>query len=185
MAERLLLQALEDQRPEHRISLRQTRAQAAARRLEFELLRFLRHEAAQDTLFEPEHLESPSATATRPSRSSSGINVRGRIDRVDVWDGYALVRDYKTGRSVDRYKVASWRAERVLQAPLYMMALRHLLPDKKVAGGVYTPLGGDKRTSARAGRRGVQAGAGERLRSQRLAARGRVRRAHRCRARRA
>jgi ATP-dependent helicase/DNAse subunit B len=75
-----------------------------------------------------------------------GVSVRGRIDRVDTWNGYALVRDYKTGRNVDRYKVASWADQRVLQAPLYMMVVERLL-GLKPAGGVYTPLGGESRSS--------------------------------------
>jgi RecB family exonuclease len=75
-----------------------------------------------------------------------GLYVRGRIDRVDTWNGHALVRDYKTGSSVDRYKVASWRAERTLQAPVYMLAIERER-GLKAAGGVYTPLGGKDRRS--------------------------------------
>ena len=73
--------------------------------------------------------------------------MNGRIDRVDTWNGYALVRDYKSGRAV-RYKVASWRDERVLQAPLYMIVLERMFDGQlQPAGAVYTPLGGSDRTS--------------------------------------
>ena len=56
-AERILLAALSERRGEFLLSPNQTRVRAAVRRLEFDLLRYLRHEAASDSLFEPEHLE--------------------------------------------------------------------------------------------------------------------------------
>ena len=68
--------------------------------------------------------------------------MRGRIDRVDVNDGMALVIDYKTGRSVDRYKVASWEPENRFQAALYMLVVERLL-GLRAAGGVYVALGSD------------------------------------------
>ena len=46
-AERLLLEALRENQGEFRLSPEQTRVRAAVRRLEFDLLRYLRHEAAQ------------------------------------------------------------------------------------------------------------------------------------------
>ena len=78
-----------------------------------------------------------------PVEIVEGVRVRGRIDRVDVWDRYALVRDYKSGKSADTYKVASWESKNRLQAPLYMLAVRELL-GLEPAGGVYVPLGHDK-----------------------------------------
>ena len=80
-----------------------------------------------------------------------GVNVTGRIDRVDTWNGHALVRDYKSGK-VDRYKVASWRDERVLQAPLYMEVLERLFENElKVAGGRLHATGRQQPRLARAG----------------------------------
>jgi ATP-dependent helicase/DNAse subunit B len=142
-AERLLVEAMGELQGEFRLSPDQTRVRAAVRRLEFDLLRYLRHEARSDSMFEPTHLE----LQFREIPLELGVTVSGRIDRVDTWDGYALVRDYKSGRAL-RYKVASWRTERVLQAPLYMIVLERMFDGAlKPAGAVYTPLGGSDRTS--------------------------------------
>ena len=71
-AERLLLEELRGQRSEFQLSPKQTRVRAAARRLEFDLLRFLRREADRDGGFEPEHLELAFGARRAPaSRSSS------------------------------------------------------------------------------------------------------------------
>ncbi len=68
--------------------------------------------------------------------------MRGRIDRVDEYDGMALVIDYKTGKRVDRYKVASWEPENRFQAALYMLVVEKLL-GLRAAGGVYVALGSE------------------------------------------
>ena len=72
----------------------------------------------------------------------AGLRVRGRIDRVDTSDGMALVIDYKSGKRVDRYKVASWEPENRFQAALYMLVVERLL-GLRAAGGVYVALGSD------------------------------------------
>jgi RecB family exonuclease len=59
-----------------------------------------------------------------------------------VKDDMALVIDYKTGRSVDRYKVASWEPENRFQAALYMLVVERLL-GLRAAGGVYVALASD------------------------------------------
>ena len=74
-----------------------------------------------------------------------GTRVRGVIDRVDTWNEYALVRDYKSGK-VDTYGEANWESERRLQAALYMLVVEQALPGLRAAGGVYVPLGGTNRT---------------------------------------
>jgi ATP-dependent helicase/DNAse subunit B len=137
-AERIALEELEAGGPDFPVSPQRTRVRAAVRRLEFDLLRYLRHEAHRDGLFQPEHLELEFGTAI------DGVSVRGRIDRVDTWDGHALVLDYKSGKSADAYKAASWERENRFQAALYMLAVRELL-GLEPAGGVYVPLGGTKR----------------------------------------
>jgi ATP-dependent helicase/DNAse subunit B len=141
-AERLLLEELRGQRSEFQLSPKQTRVKAAARRLEFDLVRFLRREADRDGGFEPEHLELPFGfgDAGEPVEIAPGLRVRGRIDRVDTTDGMALVIDYKSGKRVDSYKVGSWEAENRFQAALYMLVVERLL-GLRAAGGVYVPLG--------------------------------------------
>jgi ATP-dependent helicase/DNAse subunit B len=143
-AERILLEELRARRSAFRLSPKQTRVRAAARRLEFDLLRFLRAEAESDATFEPEHLELTFGYGeeTGPVEIAAGLRVRGRIDRVDTSDGKALVLDYKSSRRVDRYKVASWESENRFQAALYMLVVERLLR-LRAAGGVYVALGSD------------------------------------------
>jgi RecB family exonuclease len=137
-AERILVEEIREQGPEFQISPDRTRVRAAVRRLEFDLLRYLRHDAEGDGDFEPEHLEREFDTRV------DGVRVRGKIDRVDTWDGYALVRDYKSGSRADSYKVASWEDKNRFQAALYMLAVKETL-GLEPAGGVYVPLGGTER----------------------------------------
>ncbi len=145
-AERILLAALEAERGEFRLSPDQTRVRAAVRRLEFDLLRYLRHEAGRDGSFEPEYLELRFGfeDSDHPAvQLADGTRVRGLIDRIDTWDGWALVRDYKSGKT-EKYKVADWEKENRFQAALYMLVAREAL-GLKPAGGVYVPLGGTDR----------------------------------------
>ena len=145
-AERILLEELSAQRSEFRLSPKETRVRAAARRLEFDLLRFLGREAERDGDFEPEHLELAFGygEAGEPVELAPGLRVRGRIDRVDTSDGMALVIDYKSGKKADSYKVGSWESENRFQAALYMLVVERLLA-LRAAGGVYLPLGGADR----------------------------------------
>jgi ATP-dependent helicase/DNAse subunit B len=140
-AERILLEELRDKSASFQLSPKQTRVRAAARRLEFDLLRFLRSEADSDSRFEPVELEREfGLEGSEPVELEGGLRVRGRIDRVDEHDGMALVIDYKTGKRVDRYKVGSWEAENRFQAALYMLVVEKLL-GLRAAGGVYIALG--------------------------------------------
>jgi ATP-dependent helicase/DNAse subunit B len=143
-AERILLDELRRRRSDFRLSPKQTRVRAAARRLEFDLLRYLRSEADSDSRFEPAELELQFGFGDggEPVEIEGGLRLRGRIDRVDVKDDMALVIDYKTGRSVDRYKVASWEPENRFQAALYMLVVERLL-GLRAAGGVYVALASD------------------------------------------
>ena len=143
-AERILLEELRGQRAEFRISPKETRVMAAARRLEFDLLRHVRAEARSDSRFEPEYLELEFGYGNghEPVEIAAGLRVSGRIDRVDTHDGLALVIDYKSSKRVDRYKVASWEKENRFQAALYMLVVERLL-ELRAAGGVYVALGGD------------------------------------------
>ncbi|HYI37655.1 MAG TPA: PD-(D/E)XK nuclease family protein [Thermoleophilaceae bacterium] len=146
LAERLLVDAMERLRGEFRLSPDQTRVRAAVRRLEFDLLRYLRHEAGGDGSFEPEYLELRFGFEDSDYEAvelAGGTRVRGVIDRVDTWDGWALVRDYKSGKT-DRYKLSDWRKENRFQAALYMLVAERAL-GLKPAGGVYVPLRGTDR----------------------------------------
>lgn len=147
-AERLMVEALEEQRGAFQLSPDRTRVRAAVRRLELDLLRFLRHESARETAFEPEHLELRFGFEDSPLPAvelADGLRVRGVIDRVDTWDGWALVRDYKGGR-VEKYKASDWQRENRFQAALYMLVVERAL-GLRAAGGVYVPLGGKERRS--------------------------------------
>ena len=143
-AEQILLQELRAQRSGFTISPKETRVKAAARRLEFDLLRHLRGEARSDSRFQPEYLELEFGYGNghEPVEIAAGLRVRGRMDRVDTYDGLALVIDYKSGKRVDRYKVASWEKENRFQAALYMLVVERLL-ELRAAGGVYVALGSD------------------------------------------
>ena len=64
-----------------------------------------------------------SATARSPSSSRAACACAGGSTAWTSRDGKALVIDYKSGRSVDRYKVASWEPENRFQAALYMLVV--------------------------------------------------------------
>ena len=149
-AEQILLEALREQRSEFRLSPKGTRVRAAARKLEFDLLRHLRHEADAGSSFEPAELElgfgvAPEGELGLPALElePEGLRIRGRIDRVDTHDGHAVVRDYKSGTAVSG--AGEWEARGRLQAPLYMLAVRELLGLEPVAG-LYVPLAGPARS---------------------------------------
>ena len=86
---------------------------------------------------------------SEPVELDGGLRVRGRIDRVDACDGMALVIDYKSGKRVDRYKVASWEPENRFQAALYMLVVREAArPARRRAASTWRSAA---RTRARAG----------------------------------
>jgi ATP-dependent helicase/DNAse subunit B len=146
-AEEILLEALREMQPRFRISPKETRFRTAVRRLEFDLLRHLRREAERGGSFEPAELELAFGMpdAELPALElGDGVRIRGKIDRVDTWNGYALVTDYKSGRKA--YPVARWEQDRRMQAALYMLAVRELL-GLEPAGGVYLPLGADRKNA--------------------------------------
>jgi hypothetical protein len=139
-----VLEELRARQDRFRISPKQTRVRAAIRRLEFDLLRYVRHEAGRESSFEPERLELPFGDGKGPEVEVGGIAVKGRIDRVDTWGEWVLVRDYKSGRDVSPYKAADWEAKHRFQAALYLYVAEQLL-ELRPAGAVYVPLGGKER----------------------------------------
>jgi RecB family exonuclease len=144
IAEGLLHEALREEQHEFQLSPSQTRVRAAVRRLEFDLLRYLRHEAQSESELEPAELElgfglkDSELPALR--LEPEGIEIRGVIDRVDRANGHALVVDYKSGRNV--MGVAKWADKGKLQAPLYALVVKDLMGLEPI-GAVYQPLAGD------------------------------------------
>jgi ATP-dependent helicase/DNAse subunit B len=143
-AEGLLHAALRELQGEFQLSPSQTRVRAAVRRLEFDLLRFLRHESESDTALEPTALELSFGLKDSPlpplRLEPEGIEIRGVIDRVDRSNGNALVVDYKSGKNV--LGVAKWADKGKLQAPLYALVVKDLMGLVPI-GAVYQPLAGD------------------------------------------
>ena len=100
--------------------------------------RFLEWDAASGSTLTPTLLEYDFG---RPDGVDlGGLALKGRIDRVDTGPGGtpALVVDYKLGAAV--YGPA-FTEQGALQVPLYMMVLRTLHPEVRLAGGVYAALG--------------------------------------------
>ena len=145
-AETILLEKMREQEHEFPLSPSQTRVRAAVRRLEFDLIRYLRHEAAKDSELEPAEVElrfgfEDGGLSLPPLRiEPGGVEIRGKIDRVDRSNGHALVIDYKSGKNV--HGIAKWADRHMLQAPLYMLAVKELMGLEPI-GGVYQPLKGD------------------------------------------
>ena len=144
-AEAILRQALDELSAEHRISPRVARLRAARSRLEHDLLRHLRREAAAGVGYEPRHLELSFGLETEHDGlpplelEAEGVALRGRIDRVDTLGDRALVRDYKSGAHVAG--VGTWETDDDLQLSIYMLAVRELL-GVEPAGALYVSLAG-------------------------------------------
>ena len=134
-AERHLIASIRDLQGQFPISPNKSRVRAAVRKLEFDLLRYLQHEARRDDSFQPSEFETAFKVDV------GGLTLRGLIDRVDRCGDWILVRDYKTGKSA--YPVARWEQDRRLQVAVYLLALRAKHPDVKLAGGVYQALAAD------------------------------------------
>jgi len=137
---------------------------AALDRARIQVEAFLDAEAATETDLRPasELLElgfgplegDPGGTEPRPALELDGVRLRGRIDRIDLApDGRAaVVRDYKTSRSVPRAADLADRGK--LQIQLYMLVAARVLGLDPIAG-LYQPLAatGERRARglARAG----------------------------------
>src|SRR4051812_49100597 len=115
------------------------RARAAARALEVDLERYLRHEATCGAGYEPARLEwgFGGDHDEAPALDVGGVAVSGRVDRIDVAGRTAVVRDYK-GRAVTAG--ARWVEDGRVQAALYALAVRERL-GLDVAGALYQPIG--------------------------------------------
>ena len=126
------LEALRTAIDELSAAQRTTPAKAAARALEVDLERYIRHEAACGAEYEPEQLEW-----SFDALMIDGVAVSGRVDRVDLDGKRAIVRDYK-GRTV--HPGARWAEDGRIQAALYALAVREQL-GYEVVGALYQPIG--------------------------------------------
>jgi RecB family exonuclease len=111
---------------------RTTPAKAAARALEVDLERYIRHEARCGAAYEPTELEW-----SFEDYMLDGVAVSGRVDRVDTDGRRAIVRDYK-GRTV--HAGARWAEDGKIQAALYALAVRERL-GVEIVGALYQPIG--------------------------------------------
>jgi ATP-dependent helicase/DNAse subunit B len=118
------------------------RARAGMRRLHADLSRYLEYAAEWGSRFEPQEFElafglsddGPAAV----SLADGELLLRGRIDRVDVFEGRAIVHDYKASAA---FGAGKWVADRRFQVALYMLAAAQLLGVEPV-GGFYQALSG-------------------------------------------
>jgi len=111
---------------------RTTQAKAAARALEVDLERYIRHEALNGAGWEPGQLEW-----SFDGLMIDGVAVSGRVDRVDRDGSRAIVRDYK-GKTV--HPGARWAEDARIQAALYALAVREQL-GVEIVGALYQPIG--------------------------------------------
>jgi hypothetical protein len=126
------LQELHTAIGELQTAARTTAAKAAARALEVDLERYIRHEAKTGAEWEPTQLEW-----SFDDYMLDGVAVSGRVDRVDTRGNEAIVRDYK-GRTV--HAGARWAQDSRIQAALYALAVREKL-GVEIAGALYQPIG--------------------------------------------
>ncbi len=150
-ARELLHAALARHAGERPLSTAPERVPGVRRRLEADLERYLAHAAGErseagdrERALEPTHFELPFGFPDEPGGLPAldlgeGVEVRGRVDRVDLAPGgAAVVYDYKGALAPPPDR---WVAERSFQAALYMRAVE-ALPDVHAVGGFYQPLSG-------------------------------------------
>lgn len=149
LARELLEQAFLENADEFPLSVAPERRPGALRRLRSDLARYLKHAAAAESALEPSALElgfgfrasdeRGPASMLPPFELGDGVQMRGRIDRVDVSEeGEAVVYDYKAKAAPP---AAKWIGDGNLQVALYMRAVESLL-GVSAAGGFYQPLSG-------------------------------------------
>jgi len=149
LARELLGGALSANEAGRPLSVAAERVQAARRRLQADLERYLEHAATVPGPLEPGPLEVGFGFAPGGEEGGAGelpafelgggVTLRGRIDRIDVGtSGEAVIYDYKN-RSAPA--PAKWIAEGSVQVALYMCAAEELLGLRAI-GGFYQPLSG-------------------------------------------
>jgi RecB family exonuclease len=135
--------ALDEHADDATISPNPERRRAALRRLEADLLRYVEHAAHANSAFAPAEFELTfgGEDDERGAAELAGgeLRLQGRIDRIDVNGGEAIIYDYK-GKGAPPQ--AKWLDDARLQVGLYLLALPQLLGLDGV-GGLYQPLGRD------------------------------------------
>jgi len=121
------------------ISVNAERLRGEVRRLEADLVRHLDHAARDGSDFSPELFEEPFEV------DLGGLALQGRIDRIDIRGGEAVIIDYK-GKTAT--PVARWVQDGKLQLGLYVLAARELARRGELAaapvGGLYQPIGAEE-----------------------------------------
>jgi ATP-dependent helicase/DNAse subunit B len=110
----------------------------------------VRFEADDDTQLVPKRFEVSFGMERSPQELQrgldlgQGITLSGKIDRIDVdpFSARGIVQDYKAGKTA--HSATQIEKELRLQIPLYMLVLRDLVGIEPL-GGVYRPLGGDRK----------------------------------------
>jgi len=110
----------------------------------------VRLEAESELQLEPRRFEVLFGSERSAPELQRGLDLgddlalSGKIDRIDVdpFSARAIVVDYKSGKSA--HSAAQIEQELRLQIPLYMLVLRDLVGMEPL-GGVYRPLGGERR----------------------------------------
>jgi ATP-dependent helicase/DNAse subunit B len=109
----------------------------------------VRAEAESELSLEPRRFEvlfgsERAAPELQRGLDLGGLALSGKIDRIDVdpFSARAIVVDYKSGKGA--HSARQIDQELRLQIPLYMLVLRDLIGYEPL-GGVYRPLGGDRR----------------------------------------
>jgi ATP-dependent helicase/DNAse subunit B len=115
---------------------------AAYRRIESDLVRFIRRDAANPVGLPVHTLEAAFGDgeddARGPLELGDGVRLHGKIDRIDADGRRAFIRDYKSSRDVTG--APKLEDEGKLQLQLYMLAVRELWGMEPL-GAVYHPLG--------------------------------------------
>ena len=145
-AEALVIDGLRAAVRDRPLSVDPRREVAERHRLEADLLRYVTHAAGAGSAFVPQHFELRFGVhgADHPAIDvGDGLVLRGIIDRVDVSpDGReAIVIDYKGRAKLPSW--TGWEADGRLQAGLYALVLRQLLPGVDVVGALLQPIGSD------------------------------------------
>jgi RecB family exonuclease len=145
-ARRLLHAALARLESRFPLSVAPERVPGVLRRLTADLERYLEHAANRESPLEPAYLELSFGFPDEPEGLPAldlgdGVQVRGRIDRVDVAPAgrEAVVYDYKGSRAPEGGK---WAQERAFQVALYMRAVEQSPLGLRAVGGFYQPLAG-------------------------------------------